>query len=181
MKCFSKIFFSIYTADFFNINIFVYVLYLFYSVQADALWPLWVFESQWLCELRDLWGSDRGQIFICWMGYFGHWIGRITVDSTKISKQCESSLNTCTNTYPQTPPPVSQNHLRHEPLMSWVNRCFERYGFVGNWTDSEVESGLLMFIYLFCCTMSRDNETLWPRPMMTSPLVLSGPGCHELQ
>ncbi len=106
MKCFSKIFFSIYTADFFNINIFVYVLYLFYSVQADALWPLWVFESQWLCELRDLWGSNRGQIFICWMGYFGHWIGRITVDSTKISKQCESSLNTCTNTYPQTPLPL---------------------------------------------------------------------------
>lgn len=60
-----------------------------------------------------------------------------------------------------TDPPSPKNHLRHEPLRSWPNRRFERYGFVGNWTDSRRESGLLMFIYLFCCAMSRDNETLW--------------------
>lgn len=91
--------------------------------------------------------------------------------------------HTQTDTHRLSPLPFRQKkkkHLRHEPLRSWVNRRFERYGFVVNWTDSRGESRLLMFIYLFCCAMSRNNETLWPWPTMTSPLVLSGPGWNEL-
>lgn len=143
--------------------------------------------------------SGSVNVWTAWFGGFGHradlylldgilshWTGKITVESAKISEQCESSLNTDTHKQIHTdfPPSPSakkkKKHLRHEPLRSWVNRRFERYGFVVNWTDSRGESRLLMFIYLFCCAMSRNNETLWPWPTMTSPLVLSGPGWNEL-